>query len=96
MFIGKYLLIYHLRDTLPSLREIFEILIVKIFDMKSLNKTGRSMNQKIQICYGLARKPDFCVWFNSHTPFRTRRTKLNKTPWTNSALKKGMHSRDAA
>ena len=25
---------------------------------------------------------------NSHAPFRTRRTKLNKTPWINSALKK--------
>ena len=59
MFIGKYLLIYHLRDTLPSLTEIFEILIVKIFEMKSLNKTGRSMNQKIQIWYGL--KQTFCA-----------------------------------
>ena len=33
---------------------------------------------------------------NSHAPFRTRRTKLNKTPWINSALKKGMSCRDAA
>ena len=59
MFIGKYLLIYHLRDTLRYLTEIFEILIMKIFEMKSLNKTGRSMNQKIQIWYGL--KQTFCA-----------------------------------
>ena len=61
MFIRKYLLIYHLRDTLPSLTEIFEILIVKIFEMKSLNKTGQSMNQKIQIWYGLTGKQNFCA-----------------------------------
>ena len=42
MFIGKHILLYHLMDTLPSLTEIFEILFVKIFEMKSLNKTGRS------------------------------------------------------
>ena len=61
MFIGKYLLIYHLRDTLPSLTEIFEILIVEIVEMKSLNKTGHSMNQKIQIWYGLTGKQNFCA-----------------------------------
>ena len=61
MFTGKYLLIYHLRDTLPSLTEIFEILMVKIFEMKSLNKTGRSMNQKIQIWHGLTGKKQLCA-----------------------------------
>ena len=61
MFIGKYLLIYHLRDTLSSLTEIFDILIVKIFEMKSPNKTGRSMNQKIQSWYGLTGKQNFCA-----------------------------------
>ena len=59
MFIGKYLLIYQFRDTLPSFTEIFEIVIVKILEMKSLNKTGRSMNQKIQIWYGLTGKQNF-------------------------------------
>ena len=33
---------------------------------------------------------------NSPAPFQTRRNKLNKTPWINSALKKGMHYRNAA
>ena len=41
-------------------------------------------------------KPQFLRVVNSHLPFRTRRTKLNKTPWINSALKKGMRCRDAA
>ena len=70
MFTGKYLLIYHLRDTLPSLTEIFEILMVKIYEMKSLNKTGRSMNQKIQIWHGLEKTTLRVV--NSHAPFRTK------------------------
>ena len=91
MFIGKYLLIYHLRDTLPSLTEIFEILIVKIVEMTSRNKTGRSMNLVWSNW-----KTKFLRVVNSHAPFRTRRTKLNKTPWINSALKKGMPCRDAA
>ena len=59
MFIGKYLLTYHFRDTLPSFTEIFEIVIVKILEMKSLNKTGRSMNQKIKIWYGLTGQQNF-------------------------------------
>ena len=93
MFTGKYLLIYHLRDTLPSLTEIFEILMVKIFEMKSLNKTGRSMNQKIQIWHGLEKTTLRVV--NSHAPFRTKL--LNgKTPQIDSALKKGMRCRDTA
>ena len=71
MFTGKYILIYHLRDTLPSLTEIFEILMVKIFEMKSLNKSGRSMNQKIQIWHGLTGKTTLRV-VNSHAPFRTK------------------------
>ena len=46
----------------PSLTEIFEILIVKNFEMKCLRKTGRSINQKIQICYGLTEKQNFCAF----------------------------------
>ena len=61
MFIGKYLPIYHLRDTLPSLTEIFEILILEIAEIKSLNKTGRLMNQKIQIWYGRTGKQNVCA-----------------------------------
>ena len=41
-------------------------------------------------------KTKFWRVVNSHAPFGTRRTKLNKTPWINSALKKDMHCRDAA
>jgi len=41
-------------------------------------------------------KANFLRVVNSDAPFRTRRTKLNKTPWINSALKKGMRCRDAA
>ena len=100
--------------------------------------TGRSVNQKIQIWYGLERfhltveSNWFWFWFwfyyalwlasvftlvlvlrqssenrsnwkikylsavNTHAPFGTTREKLNKTPWINSALKKGMRCRDAA
>jgi len=47
--------------SLPSLTEIFEILIVKIFEMKLLSKTGRLMNQKIQIWYGQTGKQTFCA-----------------------------------
>ena len=46
--------------------------------MKSLNKTARSMNQKIQNWYGLTGKQIFLRVFNFHAPFRTGRTKLNK------------------
>ena len=68
--IGDHSLVYvygkissdnHLRNTLPSLTEIFKILIVKIFEMKSLNKTGRSINKKIQIWYSLTGKQNFCA-----------------------------------
>ena len=52
-------LIHHLKDILLSLIEISEILIEKIFEMKSLNKTGLSMNLKIQIWYGLTGKQNF-------------------------------------
>ena len=61
MFIENFLLIYRLKDTLISLIEIFEILIEKIFEMKSLNKTGLSVNLKIQIWFGLTGKQNFCV-----------------------------------
>ena len=44
MFIENFFLIYHLKVILLSLVEISEILIEKIFEMKSLNKTGLSMN----------------------------------------------------
>ncbi|RMX58938.1 hypothetical protein pdam_00022919 [Pocillopora damicornis] len=40
-FIGNSLVIYHLKDTLPSLTEIFEILMVEVFEMKCLSNTGR-------------------------------------------------------
>ena len=54
MFIENYLLIYNLRVALSSLTEIFEILIAKIFEMKSLNQTSLLMNNlKIQIWHGL-------------------------------------------
>ena len=67
--------------------------MVKIFEMKSLNKTGRSMNQKIQIWHGLEKTTLRVV--NSHAPFRTKL--LNgKTPQIDSALKKGMRCRDTA
>ena len=52
-------------------------------------KDWSSDEQRIQICYGLTEKKLLRV-FNSHAPFRTRRAKLNKTPWINSALKKGV------
>ena len=77
MFIGNYLLIYHLRNTLPSLREIFEIFEILIVVWSNW-------------------KTNFLRIVNSHAPLRTRRTKLNKTPWINSASKKGMRCRDAA
>ena len=38
-----------------------EILIEIIFEMKSLNKTGLSMNLKIQIWFGLTGKQNFCA-----------------------------------
>ena len=41
-------------------------------------------------------KTNFLRVVNSHAPFRTRRTTLNKIPWINSALKEGMRCRDAA
>ena len=41
-------------------------------------------------------KTKFLRLVNSKAPFRTRRTKLSKTPWINSALKKGMRRRNAA
>ena len=41
-------------------------------------------------------KTKFLRVINSHASFRTRRTELNKTPWINSALRKGMRYRDAA
>ena len=41
-------------------------------------------------------KTKFLRVVNSHAPFRTRCTKLNKTPWINSGLKKGMRCRDTA
>ena len=44
--------------------------MVKIYEMKSLNKTGRSMNQKIQIWHGLEKTTLRVV--NSHAPFRTK------------------------
>ena len=40
-------------------------------------------------------KTKFLRIVNSHAPFQTRRTKLNKTPWIHSALKKGMRCHDA-
>ena len=61
MFSENFLLIYHLKDTLTSLIEILEILIEIIFEMKSLNKTGLSMNLKIQIWFGLTGKQNFCA-----------------------------------
>jgi len=61
MFIENFLLIYHLKDTLTSLIEIFEILIEKIFETKSLNNTGLSVNLKIQIWFGLTGKQNFCA-----------------------------------
>lgn len=64
--------------------------------MKSLNMTGHSVNRKIQIWYGLTGKQNIVSSVNSQAPFRTRRAKLDKTPWINSALKKGMRCRDAA
>ena len=41
-------------------------------------------------------KTKFWRVVNSHAPFQTRRTKLNKTSWINSASKKNMRCRDAA
>ena len=41
-------------------------------------------------------KTKFLQFVNSHAPFRTRRTKLSKALWINSALKKSMRCRDAA
>ena len=55
------ILIQHLKGILLSLIEISEILIEKIFEMKFLNKTGLPMNMKIQICYGLTEKQNFCA-----------------------------------
>ena len=40
-------------------------------------------------------KTKFLRIVNSHAPFQTRRTKLNKTPGIHSALKKGMRCHDA-
>ena len=61
MFIENFFLIHHLKDILLSLIEISEILIEKSFEMKFLNKTGLPMNMKIQICYGLTEKQNFCA-----------------------------------
>lgn len=60
--ISDHSLVYvYLRDTLPCPTEILKILIVKILEMKSLNKTGLSMNSMIQIWCGLTGKPNFCA-----------------------------------
>ena len=81
MFIENFFLIHHLKDILLSLIEISEILIEKILEMKFLNKTGLSMNLKIQIWYGLTGKQIFLRVVNSHAPIRTKRAKLNNLPW---------------
>ena len=60
VFIENFLLIYHLKDTLSSLIEIFEILIEKIFEMKSLNKTAWSFNESEDLNL---------VWSNWKTKF---------------------------
>ena len=58
--ISDHSLVYVYRK-ISSDTEIFEILIVNIFEMKCLNKSGCSMNQKIQIWYGLTGKQNFCA-----------------------------------
>ena len=41
-------------------------------------------------------KTKFLDVVNFHAPLRTRRARINKVPWINSELKKGMRDRDAA
>ena len=95
MFVENYLLIYHLRDTLPSPTEIFDILIAKIFEMKSL-KSGLSMHLRIQIWHGLTAKQFFCALLTACSiSYYCRRSKLSKAPCINSTLKKGMRCCDA-
>ena len=98
MFIAKYLLIYHLRDTLPSLAEIFEIFIVKIFKVNEISQQEWLFNESEDPNLVWSNwKTKFLRVVNSHAPFRAKRAKLNKTLWINSALEKGMRCRaDAA
>ena len=95
VFIGKYLLIYHLSNTLPSLTEIF-----RNFDRENfwneISQQDWSFNESEDpnLVWSYWRTK-FLPVVHSHAPFRTRRTKLNKIPWINSALKKGMRCPDA-
>ena len=73
----------------PSLTEIFEILIVKNFEWNVSERLVVRWTEDPNLLWS-DWKPKFLRVFNSHAPFRTRRAKLNKTPWINSALKKGV------
>ena len=87
MFIGKYLLIYHLRNTLPSLTEIFEIFIAKIFEVIEISPQDWSFNESEDPNLVWSNwKTKFLRVVNSHVPFRTKRTKLNKTPRITSGV----------
>ena len=94
MFIGKYLLIYHLKEHSPISYGNF-----RNFDPENF----RNEISQQDWLFNESEDPNL-VWsktnflrvVNSHAPFRTRRTKLNKIPWINSALKEGMRCRDAA
>ena len=95
-FIGNYLLLFPQKGIQPFLTEMLKILIERVFVPISLSRTGLVTALMILMFCGLTGKRNFWMLLTFVLALRTRRPRIEKAPWINSELKKGMHDRDAA